>query len=223
MWRFSHFSSQWWASVMALLSTNLLWSQLRSYMVCPVGQLDPVTLFLTPSANSGVSTALEIIQMFSVHVQSLTHDSEVAQGLQHGGEQLVSSSPGVAFPSTHHVCIVCYGSSGSVMSSFLPLPATLLFRECPVRSHHFLVLTLCPVLLVRHQPILSVPQRALQFHRNQPILSVLQRTLLLQLHQIQPILSVLLIQQFPKCLVWRLLLPTRLWLCSPAPSALWWW
>ena len=34
-----------------------------------------------------------------------------------------------------------------------------------------------------------------------------------KLHQIQSVLSVLLLQQFPMCLVRRLLLPTRLWLC----------
>ena len=34
-------------------SSPLLWSQLRSHVVCPVGQLDPVTLFPT-NANSGV-------------------------------------------------------------------------------------------------------------------------------------------------------------------------
>ena len=135
--------------------------------------------------------------MFSVHVQSLTHDSEVAQGLQHnwdGGEhcQLVSRSCVPLHTSCPH-CVL--GSSDSVMSSFLPLPATLLFRQCPVRSHHLLVVTLCPVLLGRHQPFLPVPQRPLLVHRNQPILSVL------------------LFQQFPKCLVRRLLLPTRLWLC----------
>ena len=45
----------------------------------------------------------------------------------------------------HTSCPHCVrGSSDSVMSSFLPLPATL-FRQCPVRSHHLLVVTLCPV------------------------------------------------------------------------------
>ena len=44
-----------------------------------------------PQCEFWCSTALEIIQMFSVHVQSLTHDSEAAQELQHnwdGGEHL---------------------------------------------------------------------------------------------------------------------------------------
>ena len=36
-----------------------------------------------PQREFWCSTALEIIHMFSVHVQTLTHDSEVAQGLQH--------------------------------------------------------------------------------------------------------------------------------------------
>ena len=56
------------------------------------------------------STALEIIQMFGAFVQSLTQDSELAQGLQHnwdGGEHLSARLPGVVFPSTHHPSIVC--------------------------------------------------------------------------------------------------------------------
>ena len=39
-----------------------------------------------PQRDFWCSTALEIIQMFSVHVQSWTHDSEVVQGLQHNSD-----------------------------------------------------------------------------------------------------------------------------------------
>ena len=61
-----------------------------------------------PQREFCCSTALEIIQMSSAHVQSLTHDSEVVQGLQHNWDgAFITSSPGVVFPSTHHVRIVC--------------------------------------------------------------------------------------------------------------------
>ena len=49
-----------------LLSTHrpLYWSQLRSHVVCPLGQLDPVHPVPHPQREFWRSTALEIIQMF---------------------------------------------------------------------------------------------------------------------------------------------------------------
>ena len=151
-----------------------------------------------PQREFWCSTALEIIQMFSAHVQSLTHDSEVAQGLQHnwdGGEHLSARLQELCSPP-HIISALCAWlvrqcdefvspTSGNVVVQRVPSPVS----PPPPGPHPV------PRPSRSNQPILSVRQRALLLHRNQPILSVR------------------LLQQLPKCLVRRLLLPTRLWLC----------
>ena len=149
-------------------SSPLLWSQLRSHVLCPVGQLDPVTLVPDPQREFWCSTALEIIHMFSVHV-GLQHN-------WHGGEHLSGRLQELCSPP-HIMSALC----------------AWLVRQCDEfvspTSGNVVVQTVCPVLRGRHQPFLSVPQRPFLVHQIQPILSLLQRSLLV--HRNQPILSLL--------------------------------
>ena len=96
--------------------------------------------------------------------------------------------------------------SRSAPAAFLPVPQRpfLVHRDQPILSvpvHPFTVAA----------PPAGPPERSPSSCSIRSILSVLLRSLLV--HRNQPILSVLLLQQFPKCLVRRLLLPTRLWRC----------
>ena len=71
----------------------------------------PHHLVPDPQREFWCSTALEIIQMFCVHMQSLTHDSEVAQGLQDNcdgwpvpsDQNRKTSLFSVVAPTNHHV------------------------------------------------------------------------------------------------------------------------
>ena len=90
-----------------------------------------------PQREFWCTTALEIIQMFSVHVQSLTHDSEVAQGLQHnwdGGEHLSARLQELCSPP-HIMSALCAWlvrqcdefvspTSGNVVVQTVPTPVS---------------------------------------------------------------------------------------------------
>ena len=161
--------------------------------------------------------AIEIIQMFGTFVQSLSPESEAAQGLQHnwdGREHLPARLQELCSPP-HIMSALCVWIQG-VMGSFLPLPlpATSLFRECPVRSH--------PV----PRPSRSAPN---PFSAATPLLdpsdpvnpfSVITPTPGL-LEPVNPFSAAA--PTVPKCLVRRLLFPIRSWLCLLNPPVSQWW
>ena len=125
-----------------------------------------------PQCEFWRSTALEIIQMFGAHVQSLTHDSEVAQGLQHnwdGGEHLSARLQELCSPP-HIMSALCAWLVRQCDEFVSPTSGNVVVQRVPSPvSHHLLVLTLCPSFSVGTSQSF---QCALLLHRIQPILSV---------------------------------------------------
>ena len=178
----------------------------------PLGRLVPVILSLIGNATSGGRLQWKLFRCFGTFVQSLSPESEAAQGLQHnwdGGEHLPARLQELCSPP--HImsalcvwiarqCDECFSTSNNVVVQRVPSPVSPPPGPYPVPRPSWSA-PANPLKAATPPPVPSDPVNPFSVAAPPP-------------GPLEPaILSVLLLQLFPKCLVRRLLLPTRSWLC----------